>query len=59
MAKEPLVLTEKERDLLFSLLLKEIRDIDNYNAVVQAHLKSYKEDLHGIYKKIVASMDED
>ena len=57
--KEPLELTEKERDILFSLLLKEIRDIDNYNAVVQAHLKSYKEDLHQIYKKIVANMDEE
>ena len=57
--KEPLELTEKERDILFSLLLKEIRDIDNYNAVVQAHLKSYKEDLHAIYNKIVANMDED
>jgi hypothetical protein len=57
--KEPLELTEKERDILFSLLLKEIRDIDNYNAVVQAHLKSYKEDLHTIYNKIVANMDED
>ena len=57
--KEPLELTEKERDLLFSLLLKEIRDVDNYNAVVQAHLKSYKEDLHQIYKKIVANMDEE
>ena len=59
MAKEPLILTEEERDLLFSLLLKEIRDIDNQNAIVQAHLKSYKEDLHELYKKIVASMDED
>ena len=57
--KEPLELTEKERDILFSLLLKEIRDIDNYNAVVQAHLKSYREDLHAIYNKIVANMDED
>ena len=57
--QEPLILTEKERDLLFSLLLKELRDIDNYNAVVQAHLKSYKEDLHELYKKIVANMDED
>jgi proline dehydrogenase len=57
--QEPLELTEKERDLLFSLLLKEIRDIDNYNAVVQAHLKSYKEDIHDLYKKIVANMDED
>jgi proline dehydrogenase len=57
--KEPLELTEKERDILFSLLLKEIRDVDNYNAVVQAHLKSYKEDLHQIYKKIVANMDEE
>ena len=57
--KEPLELTEKERDILFSLLLKEIRDVDNYNAVVQAHLKSYKEDLHAIYKKIVANMDEE
>ena len=57
--KEPLTLTEKERDILFSLLLKEMRDIDNYNAVVQAHLKNYKEELHEIYKKIVANMDED
>ena len=57
--KEPLELTEKERDTLFSLLLKEMRDIDNYNAVVQAHLNSYKEDLHEIYQKIVANMDED
>ena len=57
--QEPLILTEKERDILFSLLLKEIRDIDNYNAVVQAHLKSYKEDLLELYKKIVANMDED
>ena len=57
--KEPLILTEKERDILFSLLLKEIRDIDNYNAVVQVHLNKYKEDLHKIYKKIVANMDED
>ena len=57
--KEPLELTETERDILFSLLLKEIRDVDNYNAVVQAHLKSYKEDLHQIYKKIVANMDEE
>ena len=57
--KEPLELTEKERDILFSLLLKEMRDIDNYNAVVQAHLNSYKEDLHEIYQKIVANMDED
>lgn len=57
--QEPLTLTEKERDILFSLLLKEIRDIDNYNAVVQAHLESYKKDLHEIYKKIVANMDED
>lgn len=57
--KEPLELTEKERDILFSLLLKEIRDIDNYNAVVQAHLQQYKEDLHQIYKKIVANMDEE
>ena len=57
--KEPLELTEKERDILFSLLLKEIRDIDNYNAVVQAHLKSYREDLHAIYNKVVANMDED
>lgn len=57
--KEPLELTEKERDILFSLLLKEMRDIDNYNAVVQAHLKSYKEDLHEIYNKVVANMDEE
>ena len=57
--KEPLTLTEKERDILFSLLLKEMRDIDNYNAVVQAHLNKYKEDLHEIYKKIVANMDEE
>lgn len=57
--QEPLTLTEKERDILFSLLLKEIRDIDNYNAIVQAHLKSYKEDIHDLYKKIVANMDED
>ena len=57
--QEPLILTEEERDILFSLILKEIRDIDNYNAVVQAHLKSYKEDLHELYKKIVANMDED
>lgn len=59
MAKEPLNLTEKERDLLFSLLLREIRDIGNYNAIVQAHLKPYKEDLHELYKKIVANMDEE
>ena len=57
--KEPLELTEKERDILFSLLLKEIRDVDNYNAVVQAHLHQYKEDLHQIYNKIVANMDEE
>lgn len=59
MAKENLNLTEKERDILFSLLLAEIRNIDNHNAIVQAHLKSYKEDLHELYKKIVANMDED
>lgn len=59
MAKEPLNLTEKERDILFSILLKEIRDIDNYNAIMQAHLSSYKKDLHNIYNKIVANMDED
>ena len=57
--KEPLELTEKERDILFSLLLKEMRDIDNYNAVVQAHLNSYKKDLHEIYDKVVANMDEE
>ena len=57
--QEPLILTEKERDILFSLLLKEIRDIDNYNAAVRAYLESYKEDLHEIYTKIVANVDED
>ena len=57
--QEPLTLTEKERNILFSLLLKEIGDIDNYSAVVQAYLKSYKKDLHEIYTKIVANMDED
>ena len=59
MAQEPLNLTEKERDLLFSLLLKEMHDIFNYNATVQAHLNSYKDDLHTLYNKIVANMDED
>lgn len=59
MAQEPLNLTEKERDLLFSLLLKEMHDIHNYNVTVQAHLKSYKDDLHALYNKIVANMDED
>ena len=57
--KKPLELTEQERDILFSLLLKEIVDVDNYNAIVQAHLQEYKEDLHRIYKKIVANMDEE
>ena len=57
--QEPLMLIERERDILFSLLLKEIRDINNHNAVVQAHLKSYREDLQELYKKIVANMDED
>ena len=59
MTKEPLNLTEKERDILFSLLLAEIRNINNYNAIVQAHLKPYKEDLHELYKKIVDNMDEE
>ena len=57
--QEPLILTKRERDILLCLLLKEIRDIDNRKAIVRAHLKSYKEELHEIYKKIVANMDED
>lgn len=56
--KEPLVLTEKERDTLFSLILKELREIDNYSAIAQAHLKSYKEDLSVVYNKLVADMEE-
>lgn len=57
--QEPLTLTEKERDILFFLLLKEIRDIGNNNAIVQAHLEPYKKDIHNLYNKIVANMGED
>ena len=56
--KEPLVLTEKERDTLFSLILKELREIENYSAIAQAYLKNYKEDLSIVYNKLVANMEE-
>lgn len=57
--QKPLTLIERERDILFSLLLKEIRDINDHNVIVQTHLKSYREDLHELYNKIVANMNED
>ena len=56
--KEPLVLTEKERDIFLSLILKELREVRNYGAVAQAYLDNYKEDLSIICNKLVANMEE-
>lgn len=57
--KQPINLTKQEQDLLLDLLLKEVSNVDNLNATVQARLADYRKEVLEIYKKVVESMDED
>lgn len=57
--KESLNLTKEEQDLLLDVLSEEIQKINNSNYSMKEYLKPYREKVIGIYKKIVASIDED
>ena len=59
MAKEPLNLTEEEREILLNILFKEMDKINELNATMQEHLEPYRQEIRTIYGKVVDNMDED
>ena len=59
MAKEPLNLTEEEREILLNILLKEMNKIGELNATMQGYLEPYRQEIRNIYGKVVDNMDED
>ena len=56
--KQPLNLTEEERDILLDILLKEVNDISNLNATQQTLLEQYKQCVMNIYRKVVDNIDD-
>jgi hypothetical protein len=59
MAKEPLVLTEEERDILLNILSNEVIKINELNTTMQGYLEPYRQKVMDIYRKVVDNMDED
>ena len=57
--KQPLNLSKEEKDLLLDLLLEKVLEMNNMNSVMQQQLEKYRQDILGIYSKVVDSMDED
>lgn len=56
--KQPLNLTEEEKDILLDILLKEVNDISNLNATQQTLLEQYKQCVMKIYRKVVDNIDD-
>ena len=57
--QEPLILTEKERDVLLNILSNEVLKINELNTTMQKYLEPYRQEVMDIYRKVVDNIDED